>query len=306
MKNSLFIFLLFTIVNISCQTSSQKKDQAYVPVNDEVRLTSFPYVAPNPVNGQLYGLVELGGSGFNSFIIEKDEDDRWKMVKANYGVSKVLENELDEDAIKKGLAEYVDQMLEKGVKKEFVYFVQSSTASKNEKVQALDPILREMGHQVVIIDVAQEAEYAFFSAMPKEFQKQAFVVDIGSGNTKISWLENEVIVSKEAPGSKYYQRELSDSSVYNQVYDIVASVPAEKRKKCFIIGGVPFNLASENQEFAEQYTVLNEPTSYATEDVKVFSGLNIYKAVADAAPEAEGFIFDWYANFTIGYLLQEL
>ncbi|MEQ8237687.1 MAG: hypothetical protein RIA69_00670 [Cyclobacteriaceae bacterium] len=306
MKNSIFIFLLITGIFISCQPTSQNKEEGYVPVNDKVRLTSFPYAAPDPVNGQVYGLVELGGSGFNSFIIEKDEADRWKMVKSNYGVSKVLENELDEEAIKKGLAEYVDQMLAQGVKKDFVYFIQSSTASKDKKVQALDTILREMGYNVVIVDVAQEAEYAFFSTMPKEFQEEAFVVDIGSGNTKISWLEEGVVVSRDAPGSKYYQRELNDSAVYNQVYDIVTSVPADKRKKCFMIGGVPFSLASENQEFAEQYTVLNEPTSYVTEDAKVFSGLNIYKAVSDAAPEAEGFIFDWYGNFTIGYLLQGL
>ncbi|MFT5640696.1 MAG: hypothetical protein ACI9A7_000793 [Cyclobacteriaceae bacterium] len=305
MKKNLINSLALMLVCMACHQGAEKKQETYVPVNDKVKLASFPYAAPKPVNGTLYGIVELGGSSFNSFIIEKDDADRWKMIKSNYGESKVVENENENEAIKTGLKEYVDEMIKRGVSKDLIYFIQSSTASKNKKVQELNPILEELGYNVVGVNVDKEAAYAFYATMPKEFQDEAFVLDIGSGNTKISWLEEDSVMTKDAPGSKYYQYELSDSAVYSAVYELVASIPAQKRKKCFLIGGAPYKLALESNEFAEQYTVINAPGEYTTDDAKILCGLNIYKAAFDASPESEGFIFDWYSNFTIGYLLQE-
>jgi len=47
---------------------------------------------------------------------------------------------------------------------------------------------------------------------------------------------------------------------------------------------------------------LKAPQSYEAADKKMASGLNIYKAIADAT-QTDTFVFDWDANFTIGFLL---
>jgi hypothetical protein len=52
----------------------------------------------------------------------------------------------------------------------------------------------------------------------------------------------------------------------------------------------------------ERYTVLKAPADYKAEGEKQKAGLNIYKAIADATG-CQTFVFDWDANFTIGFLL---
>ena len=39
---------------------------------------AFSYEAPAPVDGKLKGVVELGASGFNSFIVRIDQNRTWK------------------------------------------------------------------------------------------------------------------------------------------------------------------------------------------------------------------------------------
>jgi hypothetical protein len=48
---------------------------------------------------------------------------------------------------------------------------------------------------------------------------------------------------------------------------------------------------------------LNPPAWYKPEDAKDKAGLNIYKAIADAT-DCKTFVFDWDANFSIGFLLE--
>jgi hypothetical protein len=82
----------------------------------------------------------------------------------------------------------------------------------------------------------------------------------------------------------------------------VAKIPEGKRNVCFILGGVPFTLAKQSRQGEERYTVLNAPDSYKVADKKMGAGLNIYKALADGT-KTDTFVFDWDANFTIGFLL---
>jgi hypothetical protein len=71
---------------------------------------------------------------------------------------------------------------------------------------------------------------------------------------------------------------------------------------CFIIGGVPHSLAGQHRQGEERYTVLKAPQHYQATDKKIASGLNIYKAIVDGT-QTETFVFDWDANFSIGFLL---
>ncbi|MFM8485015.1 MAG: hypothetical protein ACKOCH_01680, partial [Bacteroidota bacterium] len=81
-----------------------------------------------------------------------------------------------------------------------------------------------------------------------------------------------------------------------------AQVPQNLRQTCFIIGGVPFELARQTRKDKERYTVLKAPGDYKAEGAKQQAGLNIYNAIAETTG-CKQFVFDWDANFTIGFLL---
>jgi hypothetical protein len=86
------------------------------------------------------------------------------------------------------------------------------------------------------------------------------------------------------------------------VRKVADAIPSDRTEYCFIIGGVPFELAKQIRREKERYTVLRLPDDYKASGDKQRAGLNIYKAVADATG-CKNFVFDWDANFAIGFLL---
>jgi len=261
--------------------------------------TTFNYTPPPLVNGKLKGVVEMGATGFNSFIINVDAQKNWKLEKAEYGASLVYEKLATEDDIKSGLKRYIADMLGFGVGPKDIHFVISSGAKKVEITSKISALLKTMGYYVNEVTPEQEAKLALRSVLPREYNNKAFVVDIGSGNTKISWLPGGAI---EASGAKYFQNNVDDATVYSEVKGKASQVPSNLRGTCFIIGGVPYELAKQVRSGKERYTVLKAPANYTADGAKQRAGLNIYKAVADAT-NCQQFIFDWDANFTIGFLL---
>jgi hypothetical protein len=259
----------------------------------------FNFTAPLPAGGKLKGVVELGATGFNSFVIKIDDKKNWKLEKAEFGVSLVKENLATDDDIKSGLKRFIADMVSYGVGARDIHFVVSSGAAKEAVTQKISAALKGMGYFVNEVTPQQEAKLALRSALPSAYQGKAFVIDIGSGNTKISWLPNGAL---EAYGAKYYQDNTSDATVYQDVKTKASQIPANLRGTCFIIGGVPYELAKQTRNGKERYTVLKAPTDYTPDGAKQKSGLNIYQAVADATG-CKQFVFDWDANFTIGFLL---
>ena len=259
----------------------------------------FSFAAPVPSGGKLKGVVELGATGFNSFIIKIDNKKNWKMEKAEFGVSLVKENLATDDDIKSGLKRFIADMVSYGVGARDIHFVISSGAKKEAITQKISAQLKGMGYFVNEVTPQEEARYALRCALPSAYQSKAFVVDIGSGNTKISWLPNGAI---ESYGAKYYQDNTADATVYQDVKNKANQVPANLRGTCFIIGGVPYELAKQIRNDKERYTVLKAPADYTPDGAKQKSGLNIYQAIADATG-CKQFVFDWDANFTIGFLL---
>ena len=138
--------------------------------------------------------------------------------------------------------------------------------------------------------------------LPASFADRAFVADIGSGNTKISWLDGNQPKSVETYGAKYFSQGTADATVAADVRAKATQVPADLRTTCFIIGGVPFEMAKKVRKGKERYTVLDAPSAYQLDNAKSKAGLNIYKSIAEATG-CQQFVFDWDANFTIGYLL---
>ncbi len=268
----------------------------------DVAGSSFDYVAPEPVNGTLKGVVELGASGFNSFIVKIDKEKRWKLEKAEFGNSLVTENMATDSDIRMGLKRYIGSMLDYGVSGTNIHFVVSSGAAKADVTTKITSALRSLGYKVNQVTPAQEGTLALKAALPELYDQRAFVTDIGSGNTKISWMQGGSIKAIETYGSKYFQEGVQDSKVYNEVMSKAKQVPADRRKTCFIIGGVPFEMAKEVRNGKERFTVLSAPDAYKLENAKSKAGINIYKGIADATGTNQ-FVFDWDANFTIGFLL---
>ena len=262
--------------------------------------TAFTYSAPMPNGGKLKGVVELGATGFNSFIIRLDPQKNWKLEKAEFGVSLVKEGLATDDDVKNGLKRYIADMLSFGVGPKDIHFVVSSGAQKEPIMPKINSALKAMGYYVNVVTPEQEARYALKAALPSAYNNRGFVVDIGSGNTKMSWLPNGAM---EAPGAKYFQNNLNPSDVYQEIKGKAQQIPSNLRGTCFIIGGVPYELAKQVRNGKERYTVLKAPADYKADGAKQEAGLNIYSAIADATG-CKQFVFDWDANFTIGFLLQ--
>lgn len=264
--------------------------------------SSFSYVSPEPINGKLKGVVELGASGFNSFIVRIDKDKNWKLEKAEFGNSLVTENMATDEDIRAGLKQYIGKMLDFGVGGRDIHFVVSSGAVKAEVTQKIVKNLKALNYFVNTVSAQQEGAYGLKCVLPKDFEDEGFVADIGSGNTKISWMKGGGISSVETYGAKYFQDGTDDGKVYDEVKAKCAGIPSMQRKTCFIIGGVPFSMAKQVRNGKERFTILKVPKDYKMDDAKGKAGVNIYKAIKDATG-CDQFVFDWDANFTIGFLL---
>lgn len=262
----------------------------------------FNYVPEKPVNGTLRGVVELGATGFNSFVINMDNQKRWEIVSKDFGESLAYEGLATTEDIRAGLKKYISGMFDKGVAKNNIHFVISSGAQKEPKTTTISNELKKMGYVVNNVTPDQEARFGLKATVPPSFADNSFMMDIGSGNTKVSWEENGNLKTMELPGAKYYEKGTSDEQVYDEVKKQAAKIPEGKRNVGFIIGGVPFTLAKQHRKGEERYTVLKAPQDYKPVDKKMSSGLNIYKAFVDAT-QTDTFVFDWDANFTIGFLL---
>lgn len=286
----------------SNEASSEASDNGSSSASDSGPRPTFSYSAPEPVGGKLKGVVELGASGFNSFVVRIDDQKRWKLEKAEFGNSLVTENMATDQDVREGLKKYIGHMLDFGVSGRDIQFVISSGAAKAEVTQKIIRALKSLNYVVNVVTPEQEGRLALRSVLPSDFDNNAFVVDIGSGNTKISWREGGDVKALESYGSKYFQNGIDDVKVAQEVAAVAKQVPSGNRKTAFIIGGIPFELAKQVRNGKERYTVLKAPADYTGENAKQKAGLVIYKALADATG-CQQFVFDWDANFTIGYLL---
>jgi hypothetical protein len=265
----------------------------------------FNYVPAAPVGGKLKGVVELGASGFNSFIVRIDPQRNWKLEKAEFGNSLVLENMATDDDIRRGLKAYIGKMLDYGVGGRDIYFVVSSGAATAEGTKHIMESLKALNYVVHLVTPEQEGTFSLRAAVPPAYADKAFLVDMGSANTKIAWQAQGKTVVSATYGSKYYQQALPDTKVAADVAEKASQVPAARRQTCFIIGGVPYELAKTVRQGQEQFTVLKAPADYApAEGAKLKAGVTIYRALAEATG-CQQFVFGWDTNFTIGYLLSQ-
>lgn len=271
----------------------------------------FAYTAPEVKDGKLSAVVEMGATGFNSFIVQRD-GKAWSLVKAAYGTSGVIEGATSDDVISQSLKAYINELIDAGVPGKYIYFVVSSGAAKEPIVEQITRHLKGMKYVVNVVTPEQEAIYGYKATVPAEYEDKAFFVDMGSGNTKIAYKQDGKIVTHETYGAKYYKKEVSDATVAEEVQTLLAKVPEHLRQHCFLIGGIPYDLAKfqhGGNVDARYITLAPSAEDYAgyakanADDAKLAAGLNIYKAMLEGAKGCEYVVFDSKTNFTIGYLL---
>lgn len=257
-----------------------------------------------PVDGVNKGVIEVGASGFNAFVVTIDKQKNWELISKKFGKSLAYEGFATTDDVWKQMKDYIEDMVTtKGVNGKNVHFVISSGAMKNPKTELIAQAIKEKGFVVNKVTAEEEGKDALRALLPKAYRDNSFVVDIGSGNTKISWYQGVSMKSIEASGAKYAQLNKTDAQVKEEIIKAVQQVPQDKRAYCFIIGGVPHQLAEQTRQGEERFTTLQSPDFYsAGDDAKVKAGLNIYSAVIEGSG-TNSVVFDWDANFTIGFLL---
>lgn len=305
MKIKYGIYTLFIVLTFifSCKKKENNILKEKTPV--------FKHALQKPFNGKLMGVVELGAAGFNSFIINVDEHMNWELKNRAYGVSLIVEGMTNTQLVNQKLRDYVQQINTFGVAKEDIYFVVSSGAAKEEITQIISKELKSIGYDVNIVTATQEGSYALKAVLPEKFNNTSFLVDLGSGNTKIGYYDkDETPIIIETHGAKYYQKGTEDLKVFTDVKKIIASIPTQKRNRCFIIGGVPSQLASLINKEEKKYTSLNNFSEVISilsinGGKKTKSGLNIYKAI-EGDSEVKEIINVLDGNFTIGFLLNKL
>ncbi len=309
MKKSLFTLLLgAAIIFIMSSCNSKKNNEVNNAENDSTAVASFDYTPTEPVNGTKKAVIELGASGFNLFVVEIDKDKNWKALRKDFGSSVISEGMTSAQVIKTKLEDYIKSVIDSsGVDGKNIHFVVSSGAAKEKITEEITGALKQIGYYVNTVTPEQEAEYAFLCTLPKGYEDKAFVTDIGSNNTKVAWMADGKKKTEESYGAKYFQKGTDDKTVYEDVKVKLTGIPEQNCKTLFLIGGVPFKMAKMQKKGDERYTVLSTKISDYDELIKkegdkMKSGINIYKAIVDATC-AEQVVFDWDANFAIGFLL---
>jgi len=301
MASSIVALLLY-----SCSAPTKEAEsntEAAQETAEEVRV-SFDFEPPKPIDGVLKGVIILGSAGFDAFTVSIDTARNWELIEARYGVSQVYENEASESAIKEGLQAYIESIMQNGVSGSNIYFLVSSSAKENEKVKQIKAGLEQLGYVVTEVSAEEEATYGYYATVPEAYRDKAFSLDIGSGNSKISWLSGDELRTISTYGSKYHLDSVDDKTVYEEFVQVALDIPEANIDYAFVIGGAPFKLAKEVRVDKERYTVLGTPESYTSiEDQKTKNGLNIYNAIRFST-KCESFVFDWNSNFAIGYLLR--
>ena len=168
--------------NSTTSSSEASADNATAPETSEASANGtakgvsqpepFNFTPPAPVNGKLKGVVELGASGFNSFIVTIDADKNWKLEKADFGNSLVMENMATDQDIREGLKKYIAGMLDYGVSGRDIQFVVSSGALKAEGTTKIIRVLKTLNYVVNTVTPEQEGKLGLRVVLAQTVREQ--------------------------------------------------------------------------------------------------------------------------------------
>ncbi len=297
--------LLFIAWTLSCENANNKGSKKSLPKQPETSNSkrNFEYEPPKPVNGDLSAAIELGSLGLNYFIVSIDISGNWMLEKSVFGRSNIIYGANNTQALVKEILDFRNRIKAEGVEESNIHIIASSSVVKIEDISKFNNELAKSGLKIRSIDPEKEAKYALKATIPKEFTEESFLVDIGSGNSKLSWIENDDTLSIEIHGSKYFLSGVQDTTVFREVRNALLEVPTKNRNLCFILGGMIYEfLKDEIQSSKKRYFVLKPPGVYPRDNEKLKAGNVIYSALYHEPTYS--YIFDSESNFSIGYLLE--
>lgn len=297
---SWLIFIIFCSCGIN-QSSKEKKTSGPAVEMQEVD-KAFNYEPQKPINGKLNAVIEIGALGLNYFIINIDSHGRWELKKAQYGRSNLIYGVNTTSEITAKINEFKREIINFGVRARDIHLLASSSVVKIDQVSNLNEELKNINLQIKSINADLEAQYALMATIPKEFIEESFLVDIGSGNTKISWIQNRDTLSIEIHGSKYFLSDVQDTTVFREVRDAILEVPSQNRNLCFVLGGMIYEFVKDEiSQSDKRYFILNSPDAYPLDNEKLKAAYVIYNALY--LEPTYSYIFDSESNFSIGYLI---
>ena len=225
------------------------------------------------------------------------------MEEASYSRSNFIYGVNSNEEIVQTITGFIEEIISYGVSRENVHLIASSSVVNGENLDDLNALLGQKTQlNIVGISAENEAKYALAATVPQEFLEESFVVDIGSGNSKLSWVSNQDTLSIEIHGSKYFLSDIQDTTVFREVRDAVLQIPEENRNLCFMLGGMIYEFAKDKMLGSEaRYVVLDAPNSYPVDNEKLKAANVIYNALY--LEPTYSYIFDRDSNFSIGYLI---
>lgn len=305
---SLVVFvtvLLFLACSDGRYSGQKSKQNAGEKPTFEQQMHAFSYTPATPVNPEKFTVIVVGSAGLDEFTINADKNDNWELIEAKYGETGIIAGKATKQQLLDSVSQKVNRYLKEGIPERNIAIVMSSSAIQSQIAKDfIVDLSRRFSIMTKIVTEIEEGQFAYRAVIPREFQEEAFIVDIGSGNTKISWLENGEIVSVDGPGSRYHLDNLTDAHITSQFAAMTASVPVESRTYCFLIGGAAFEISSSTDKYNERYTVLDSLSSYDLPSKRAQGGLAILKGI-EQGTGTSNFIFDWESNFGIGYILSQ-
>jgi hypothetical protein len=294
-------FIVFLLTSCSKKIDQEENTSLTITNIPQSKGKSFDYKPELPINGKLYAAIEIGSAGLNYFIVNMDKQNRWELVQAGFGESDLIEKTTDIEAVFLKIESYKRKIIKSGVPKNDIYVIASSSAIELRKIEDIRSRLELSGIKLRTVNAEQEGYFDLLATVPKEFVEESFLVDIGSGNTKVTWITEIDTFSIETFGSKYYINDLHDTTAFRVVRDLLLQIPIKNRNLCFMLGGIPYEFAAVTGKKNGRYTILQRPGKYSPSSKKGKAGKIIYSAFY--LEPTYSYIFDWDANFSIGYLI---
>lgn len=224
---------------------------------------------------KIYGGIEIGAKGVKAIVFEKTESDDDELLslsevkrytKNTTIVSGMKDGNFSQEAVAEtaqAVKDIYEQMKGSYSPKVIVCAASSAVAKGKNKDELALRVKDLTGLELAFFDVKKEVYYGLASTIPLRNWRNSVLVDIGSGNTKIGYMEhldkNDDIVYFEVP---YGSVSLSDKAAKGDDFvseidkivneDILSTLKSQaerkpallSRKRIYVIGGASWAAAN--------------------------------------------------------------
>lgn len=238
----------------------------------------------------IYGGIEIGSKGVKAMVLQLSPaveegfynvEEKFRRSINTEIITGVKETGVFSDEAIKETAEAVKELFDTiknkySLNEQNIFIVGSSALLKVKNRDELSRKIKELtGKETFFITKEEEVLYTIIGAVPEKFRSRAIVIDIGSGNTKIGYIEgsgeNSRTVSLEIPyGTVSFtdliqkkaktQKEMAQIAEKLIQKEVIATIQKESQKKpalknrnpVFMLGGIVWAMVTllypENQD----------------------------------------------------------